>query len=136
MGARRMTPEQVDEALALRERGGWSIARLAERYGVSMGAISYHCLAGGAESPKPPRLQARQQRTEIRRGDRVVRRFTLDEDRVILKLKAEGVSNSAIGERLDRRPHTIRGRVLTLMRHQDQGSPLAEQLEETNQAAA
>lgn len=54
-----------------------------------------------------------------RRGDHVVRRFTKAEDALLLKLEGEGLTSSQIARRLDRKPNSITGRLLTLARHED-----------------
>jgi hypothetical protein len=115
-----MTPIAKEEMLALREDRGWSYARIAATYGVSPAVVSYHCLIAGAEKPGPfPRSYVRPGAIE-QRGNHVVRRFTPDEDALILALSLRGMSNGAIGRSCSprRRPNSIKGRLATLARRE------------------
>lgn len=48
-----------------------------------------------------------------------VRRFTPEEDALILSRKAEGARNSDIAKELGRKPNSILGRLMTLGIHAD-----------------
>ena len=54
----------------------------------------------------------------VTRGDHIVRRFTSDEDSVLLQLEAEGLRICEMSRALGRPPNSIRGRLMTLARHQ------------------
>ena len=63
---------------------------------------------------------------EMKRGNHVVRRFTPEEDALLLTLEAEGLSYTEIGRRLER-PHTsISGRLMTLARHEERRAEAGE----------
>jgi hypothetical protein len=52
------------------------------------------------------------------RNGKAVRRFTPADDEKILSLSLAGKSDTEISRALDRRPNSIRGRLMTLARHQ------------------
>jgi len=118
---RKLTEEMLEEAANLREKG-WSLGRLANRYGCSEGAIAWHMLRLGADVPRLATKELEQTYTgpmETTRGGFVVRRFSPADDALIRKLDAEGKGTSAIGRAFDplRLPNSIRGRLMTLARH-------------------
>lgn len=115
-----MTPETVEKLLSLREDDGLSYCAIAKRLRVSESIVSYYCLKEGAEHPtrrgvcyvKPGAIE--------RRGDHLVRRFTPEEDALILRLDAEGLSSHNIGLRCEppRRGNSVKGRLMTLARRE------------------
>lgn len=115
----RLSEAQLAEMAALRERG-WSCGRIGLKFGLSGDVIYWHCLRLGAD---PPNLRARVlpatatgPRT-MKRGNHVLRRYTPAEDRQILALDAQGKGDTEIGRALGRKPNSIRGRLMTLARH-------------------
>jgi hypothetical protein len=119
----KLTGLHIAEAAQLREEAGWSIERLARRYNVSTSAMDWHLLRIGAEHPARVAQvlpqQARGPLVYVRAG-REIRHFTPDEDTVIQKMAAEGRSNAEIGLtcKPPRAANSIRGRLLTLARHE------------------
>lgn len=130
MGGRRiLSDEAIAEMADLREAGrsyGFIQQHFAERgVHISVQALRWQCLRVGADVPPRHRVpmphQAGQTLHVIRGGKPfVLRRFTAEEDRLILRLEAQGVGYAEIGRCLSpARPfNSIKGRVLTLARHQ------------------
>lgn len=115
-----LTPEQCDAIAELRGERGWTLHKVAAHLGVSHGAVSYRCLIDGIEKPGPtPAPVVWRGAMVSRRGDYLVRRFTSEEDDVILEGKAAGLSNAEIGRRLNRRANSIKGRLATLARRDE-----------------
>jgi len=115
-----MTPEIMEQVTELRENG-WSYQRISKKVGVSPGSISWYCLREGIESPRNEAKvlpQTRPGPMVVKRGNHVVRAFTPDEDDQLLAMEAEGLSRSEIARRLDRKPNSIRGRLMVLGRHE------------------
>ncbi len=48
-----VTADIKEKMFHLREVRGWSYKRLALKFGISVGAVAWHCLKDGVESPKP-----------------------------------------------------------------------------------
>lgn len=119
---RVMTPEKLEEAIALRRRS-WSIESIATHLGVSRGTIDWHFLKEGVEPPKPqgksqpPRTTAK----VISRGNHAVRLFTDEEDQRLLHMEAQGIGYSAMAHALGRKPNSIRGRLMCLARREARG---------------
>lgn len=111
----RLTEEQMERAIAMRERGlGCDL--IGKEFGVSGGAIRWRFLMLGVEPPKPARLKPGGP-TVMQRGDHLVRRFTDEEDKRLLELEAEGLNNTQIGRALGRKPNSVKGRLMTLARY-------------------
>ena len=119
-GCRKITADQSTQIAELRERG-WSYGRIAMKFGVSDGAIHYHCLKQGAASPRTrgkvafadmvPVLHARDGRTQ--------RRFTPAEDAELQRLSLEGKKIREICEVTGRAPTSVRIRLMTLALHEE-----------------
>jgi len=118
MPARKITDAQIKQIVELRERGlGYRL--IAEIVGVTESSVSWHCLRLGVEPPKPTPINLDRRRGEpVKRGGHLVRPFTEEEDALLLTLEWAGHGPSAIARRLGRRPNSVRGRQLTLARHQ------------------
>jgi len=105
----------------LREKGH-SYQFIAGRLNIPERSVSYFCLKYGIESPntkdKILPQTAKGPRIYSRKG-RIVRRFTQEEDKVLLQMRQEGKSLSEIGRKLGRRHNSIVGRLYTLSRHED-----------------
>jgi len=114
----KYSPEKIEHAVALREQG-LTYNAVAARTGMSRGAVLYHCLKLGAESPRD-QGPSREYRgpTIVRRGGHVVKRFTPAEDRQLLALARDGVTPAVIARRLNRAPHSVTGRLMTLARRE------------------
>ncbi len=118
MPGRKYPAALLDEAARLRETG-LSFAQIGRRLDMHSAAVKYHCLRLGADSPDtalspPPRLTL----PEYSRGGHVVRHFTAEEDARLLRLEAKGLSVMEIARHLNRHRNSVRGRLMTLARHE------------------
>ena len=121
MSKRRLTDEQIERAAAMRERG-LSFGQIAQRLGVSPGAVSWHCLRLGAERPNAGPLRAPPNEPVVfKRGAHEIRPFTAVEDAQLLELASKGLSRAAIGRALGRKHNSVMGRLMTLARHEVRG---------------
>lgn len=133
MGKRILTEAHIDRLVELGEDGHSDeyIARaLAREFNitVSASAIHWHRIANCAEPSdrtdvKPVPVEP----VVEKRGDHVVRRFTVDEDERLKALEAQGLPIAEIARRLDRRGNSIKGRLYTLARHDDRRERAAMQ---------
>lgn len=112
MARRRLTDEQVAEAVRLRERG-WGCASIGKRLGVSAGAILYQCLKQGAVSPRTRSTRVCDDEF-VAWGGRRCRRFTPAEDARISALRTAGTSAAEISRLVGRAPTSVRIRLLQL----------------------
>jgi DNA-binding CsgD family transcriptional regulator len=118
MARRKITDEQIDRLIEMREHGA-SNERIAAEFNVSVSAVRWQCLKHAAEAPgRKQRPIVPKRVVVIQRGSHQVRRFTVDEDAKLRELEALGLSNAEIGRRLRRKPHSILGRLMTLARHE------------------
>lgn len=117
MPPRKYTDDQLTEAAELRETG-MSHAAIARRLGMSVGAVSWHCLCLGADSPnmrgKVPVVGGPMVCT---RSGYTVRKFTADEDAIIMKMDLDGATTAEIARALGRPWNSTRGRQMTLALH-------------------
>lgn len=120
-----LTQAERDIAAEMRERG-LSCGRIARKLKCSEGAVSWAMLAMGVDPhadrtlppvPTEPIIQYR--------ASGAVRRFTIDEDDVLLSLEAQGLSANAIGKRLGRKANSVTGRLRTLARRAERELTLA-----------
>ncbi|WP_109466375.1 hypothetical protein [Albibacillus kandeliae] len=118
MPSPKYTDKLTEKAAALRE-DGLSYTAIAERTGMSASAVYYHCLKLGADHPtqceNPPPWTGPM---EIKRGNHVLRRFTAEEDKRILKMELEGSPVAEIARALGRRSNSVKGRLMTLARRE------------------
>lgn len=115
----KLTQEQVEQIAELRERG-WSYGRLAQKFGVSDGAIHYQCLKQGAYTPKTRgKIDVSRQPPIKAKDGRTQRRFTPAEDEQMQALSLEGLSPIKVAERMGRAPTSIRIRLMTLALHEE-----------------
>lgn len=116
---RKLTDEQIADLIDRRERG-WSYERLAQRYGVSPGAIHYQCLKHGAVSPKQrQRPVPTEPGHRTTRNGRVQRLFTVEDDRQLLELEHQGLTYNAIARHVGRAYTSVRIRLMTLALRED-----------------
>ncbi|WP_299846359.1 hypothetical protein [uncultured Paracoccus sp.] len=108
----------LDEAAALRETG-MSFEAIARRLRMSPGAVSWHCLRLGADSPNTRgKLPAVTGPMTVTRSGHKVRRFSASEDATITRMDLDGATTAGIAHRLGRPWNSVRGRQMTLARHQ------------------
>lgn len=119
MPARKYSDNIIQRAAEMRETGK-TVPEISSALGMSASAVYWYCLKLGADSPdgcshldrnRGPRL--------VRRGKYIVRRFSADEDSLLLSMEAAGNSLSAIAHELGRSRNSIVGRLMTLARHED-----------------
>ena len=118
MSRRPNLAKEQKEFAAEKRESGWSINRIALRLGVSPGAIAWHCLQMGADPPnaRPIDKTIKGPRVCMRTGKPVCR-FTEIEDRQLIALSLAGKSDVEIGRAIGRKPNSVRGRLMTLARH-------------------
>ena len=119
MARPRFTAAQHEQMAEMRE-AGHSYTQIARVFGCSDSAVYWACLKLGAERPGAPLLRPRALGPPvIGRGDGVVlRRWTAEEDARLLVLANEGRGHCEIGRLMDRRHNSVRGRLMTLARHE------------------
>lgn len=108
-----LTEEQIDQMASWREAGR-SYEWIGRRLGLSAHAIRWNCLRIGADHPRGHTFKPSKMPMLTVRVGGVVRRFTPEEDALILRRKAEGAGNAQIARELGRKSHSILGRLLTL----------------------
>lgn len=119
---RKVSDEDSQRIGELRERG-WSYARIAGKFGISTGAVHYHCLKQGAFTPRSPgKRGAKGPQDFVARDGRRQRRFTDAEDAEIQRLSMEGVPTHRIAEHVGRAVTSIRIRLMTLALHDEMGA--------------
>lgn len=118
MPARKYPNALLDEAAALREIG-LSFEAIARRLDMTRSAVSWHCLRLGADSPNT-RCNTRSPRgpMTVTRSGFAVRRFSASEDATISTMDLDGATTAEIAHKLGRPWNSVRGRQMTLARHQ------------------
>lgn len=117
----KLTAEQSAEIADLRERG-WSYGRIAMKFGVSDGAVHYHCLKQGAFSPKtcgPVAYADQQKPVVVAKDGRTQRRFSPEDDAQLQNLALSGKKLREICELTGRAPTSVRMRLMTLALHDE-----------------
>lgn len=119
MPPRKYTDALIGRAAVLREEGK-SIRAIAERLGMSRGAVYWHCLRLGADSPNVRNnVLVTQGPLVIERGNHRVRRFTPEEDRILIEMDLAGARVSEMARRLNRPHNSGTGRLMTIARHEE-----------------
>ena len=108
----KVTPSSAQEMAELLE-AGWSYKRISMRFGVTKGAVHYHCLQQGAVSPRTRRQNVGPGVVVCKNGV-VQRRFSPAEDAEIDRLATGGKTPTQIARALKRPYTSIRVRILTL----------------------
>lgn len=117
-----LTRDEIEAIAADRERG-MSLPAIAQKYSCSQGSAAWHCLRLGADPPKAKPIDTRiRGPLVVKRGGHQVRRFTPDEDALLLELERRGLGDTAIARELRRKPNSVRGRLMTLARHEERGT--------------
>jgi hypothetical protein len=120
--SRKLSPGQLDEMGALRERG-WSPARIAQHFSalgtlISEGAISWQCMRIGADAPPRLRGKSHPSQAPYTRNGHQVRPYTPTDDAKLLEMEAAGATLAAMCKALGRKNNSILGRLMTLARQQ------------------
>ena len=120
----KLSPGEKARLLRLREERGWSYSKIATEFGMSRSGVEWQCLTAGVVAP-----QSRIKDFGARRGPltvncrdgRVIRRFTPEEDAVLLhrSLAGETPADIARSHVPKRRPGVITYRLLALARMQE-----------------
>jgi len=111
-----LTDEQLARMFAWR-RANKSFAFIAMRMGCSIGAVRHQCLLAAVfpigKGPGAVRLPM-----TYRRNGVTIRRFTPEEDAIILAMDADDIGSTEIGRALGRPSSTISNRLLALVARQ------------------
>ena len=123
--SRTLSPEHIDMICEMRERGRsyQQIANKIATVGVRTSAsnIAYICLRRGADLPPECRQKTAsgaKPGSVRKRGNHLVRQFTVEEDNLLKKLDRQGLRICDISRQLNRRPNSILARLATLARHE------------------
>lgn len=119
MPARKITDEQIDQLVALREKGK-SLKEISVKLDIPFSTVSTYCLKLGADAPQTRSvvLEHTGKMVAIRNG-RQVRRFTKEEDALITRLSLEGKGNLEIANLTGRNHSSIHNRLMALARHEE-----------------
>lgn len=118
MGRKRFNDADYERMAEMRERG-LSCAQIGILLGCSTELVSWTCLKLGADPPNAkPLRDCIVGPAVMARGDHLVRRFTPDDDALLIGLESEGLNPSQIGRRMGRAPNSVRGRLMTLARRE------------------
>lgn len=119
MSARKYSDDILNQAADLREQG-LSCQAIANKLEMSVGAVSWHCLRLGADSPKTRHNTARPTGPMlVKRSGHVVRRFSVEEDQMLIEMDLAGKRMCEIARKLNRRPNSVKGRLMTLARREE-----------------
>lgn len=111
----RKYPEELTERAAEMRESGATLAQIALRLDMSIGAVEYHCLRLGADSPKPmPPMPVGPMK--VMRGGHVLRRFTPEEDRVLIQMDTAGALQCEMAAALGRPHNSVKARLMALAR--------------------
>jgi DNA-binding NarL/FixJ family response regulator len=111
-----MTEKDIIDICELRENGK-TYKWIAEKYGVSVGCIQYHCYKNLAE--RECRKTSQKNNISYFRKGRKVNAFTKQEDLIIQELRKKGLGVCAIGRQLNRPHNSITLRLITLSRWEE-----------------
>lgn len=111
----RLSQEQIERAIAMREKVR-SLECIGRAIGCSGKVLSWHFLKWAVDPPKPAplRLDYHLRCPTMKRGNHIVRAYTPEDDATLLELERQGWTDSQIGRALNRRPNSVRGRLMTL----------------------
>lgn len=113
----KLSDNQVATIVALRE-SGHTYSHIARSVGCTLSAARYHCLQHGAERPGKSRIIAAPEvaRT-FNRGGKDVRQYSQEDDALLRALRMQGLSMPRIARRMRRTYSSVRGRLITIARH-------------------
>lgn len=118
MGGRKLSRSEIERIPQMRE-DGMTYRAISKEMGVSESNVYWHCITLGAESPNISRpLGEYSGPMAIRRGARLVRRFTPDEDRRLIDLANEGLSTTEISRKIGRQWSSTHMRLAALARRE------------------
>lgn len=114
-------PQHVTERAAEMREQGHTYTSIAKTLDISPKTVETMCIAQGALPPAQEitlsNFNRRQQPDVYFRNGRAVRRFTADDDALLLQLEAEGKTIAQIANALGRAHNTVRARLRILARH-------------------
>lgn len=121
MSKRPPLTDMEKEIIAEKRSRGVSINTIARILKRSPGAVQWHCLIHGIESPRqmPPRTNFYLFQSVVKRGNTIVRAFTPEEDARLVALDRDGLNYSDIGRALKRPRNSIQARLATLARREE-----------------
>jgi hypothetical protein len=112
----------MDRIVAMREAGK-TYEQIGRALGCSAKAVSWHCLRLGADSPRPTKLwDGIVGPPTFGRNGHTVRRYTVEDDALLLKLERQGLPIATIAQRMGRRWNSVKGRLMTLARRDERSS--------------
>ncbi len=123
----RIPDDKLQAAIREREEKGTPVSHLARRLclegvEISASALAWQFLRLNVLPPrdKLPRLHLKHKGPMVfMRGNFQVRRFSEEDDRILLEEAARGASTLVLAKRLGRAPNTIIGRLATLARYDE-----------------
>lgn len=122
-----ITPEIGEQIAVLREEGK-SIPCIANALGLKEKTVNGYCTRMAIDPPEPIRLRKTPKRpVHLLRKGKVVRLFTVADDRLLMELRAAGATFDQIGTALDRSKSSIVSRFATLARRQARDEGMCEQ---------
>lgn len=122
MPKRRLTDADYERIAELRAKGH-SCEWIGRKIGCSGSAVSWHCLRLGIDTPKPaPLRKDYYKRGPMKRGNFILRPYTPEDDAKLLDLEAKGLNYAELGRQLDRKPNSIRGRLMILARREERAA--------------
>lgn len=138
-GPRHLSDEQLYELSVLRYKG-WGHERLASHFEVQRSVIEYWCVQLGIEVSKKHRISVLKEYptkpvTYVRNGF-IVRRFTKQESRQILKWHLEGKSYHFIATKTKRKHNSIRRHIQDLARKEARKEEEEQYARKTTSVAA
>jgi transposase-like protein len=116
---RRLSPDELDEIVSLRELGH-SYEWIGRKIGCSSETVSWHCCRLGVEPPKTTgkSWDSIKGPAVSKRGDHFVRRFTPEEDQLLLEMRSSGAKICEIARKLGRGGNSVTGRLHALARRE------------------
>ncbi len=104
-----------------------SFPYIANKLGLNEKTVGGYCTRLAIEPPKPISLpKTPKQPVHVLRNGKIVRLFTVADDRRLMELRAEGATFDEIGDALDRSKSSIVSRFATLARRQARDEELRE----------
>ncbi|WP_421792809.1 hypothetical protein [Hyphobacterium sp.] len=122
----KVSAQQIAEICEMRERG-LTFGQIALKTGIHKETVNWHCTRNAADPPGArPLAEDIVGPAVMKRGDHIVRRFTPDEDRQILAMRQRGMRPADIARKIERKPHSVAGRLITLARKEQRRESAAQ----------
>ena len=119
MPAKKYHEDRLNQMMDLREAGK-TYKQISKITGMHVSSISWYCLKFGIDHPdKTGEIKEKNYPMTCSRNGHAVRRFTDDEDKLLLEMDAAGKNYTQMGRRLNRKRNSIEGRLMTLARREE-----------------